>query len=367
MLDLVDSTGTLGDRLARMFGDWAQSRSELRQTLLAAGAITEFEPAAERGYTLAAVDGARATEAMFVADLMAVAAAAAEGITSAPGGTLAQRTWSDVRPHATGNDILAQAVMMLLELRILADIDHEVRIMDGALITPFIELGRAFATLAPEQADAIAEHILDLQVGDAVAVMCRMKPGVQVIAAPKADTESDFAQRFADDYGIAFTGTDKVLAALVLESGEMLTPLSASLGRRGHMLSMHAREGSSPLVHEAIRYLKDAVAPLRDLAEQDRFVTTYLMPEAGHTPVKIQFVATEGDPVAQASKWARVIADESPGPGLQEPFAQYAADVTVKGVSAALNGMQQQLIASLPPDADRVLALLTRGYRTARR
>ncbi|NAZ87753.1 hypothetical protein [Kineococcus indalonis] len=374
---LLAEAGHLAQEAHRLLSPVARSRRELRERLLAEGQVLAFPHRAAAlapRHSIVAVDGASVREHLYAADLMVAAAVAAEGMTSVGGHELSQLHWAHVREHESENDRLLSAAMASLELRLLAELSHDLRILDGSHGTPVIALSTALAA----RSTAVAEAAADLVTDEVVAALAsladpdqRAHPG-EVVALPKADSAHAFADLYRGRYGLDLPGGDRFIAAQVLQPGEMLHPRPAD-----EVAGMHfsVRDEAPAKVHRAAERLNRTIAPLREAAHESLLLVTYVKPVSTDTVLKVELRVSESlaattssaaSSVAleEAARLAGLLSAETPGPHLQEPFAQYAVDLAAKGVSIGAEALNQSMIAMLPPGSDDYLTLLARSYRT---
>ncbi|NYD24858.1 hypothetical protein [Kineococcus aurantiacus] len=380
MAALLGEAGPLATEAHRLLSPVAAFRSTLRERLLVDGQIVPFAHRAAAltpRHSIAAVDGASVREHLYAADLVVAVAVAAEGMTSVGGHPLSHRHWAHVREHESENDRLLSAAMASLELQLLADLSHDVRILDGSHGTPVIALSTALAARSRGVAGAAAELVTD-EVVAAVRSLAdpdqRVHPG-EVVALPKADSAHAFAGVYRARYGLDLPGGDRFLAAQVLEPGEMLYPRAAAEVAGVHFT---VREEAPQRVQEAASTLDQAIAPLREAAGSAQLLVTYVKPATADTVLKVEFRVSEplvdaGAPASsrassralgEAQRLAGLLSAETPGPHLQEPFAQYAVDLLAKSVSVGAEALNQSMIAMLPPGSEDYLTLLARSYRT---
>ena len=375
MSALLAEAGPLAQEAHRLLSPVARSRTALRERLLAEGQVLPFPHHAASlvpRHSIAAVDGGSVREHLYAADLMVAVAVAAEGMTSTGGHELFQHHWAHVREHESENDRLLSAAMASLELRLLADLSHDLRILDGSHGTPVIALSTALAARSVAVAEAAAELVTD-EVVAALASLAdpdqRAHPG-EVVALPKADSAAAFAELYRARYGLELPGGDRFIAAQVLQPGEMLRPRPAH-----EVAGMHftVRDDASRAVQHAAARLNRTIAPMLEAAREALLLVTYVKPATSDTVLKVELRVSEplvdgsaGSPVAlaEAGRLAGLLSAETPGPHLQEPFAQYAVDLAAKSVSVGAEALNQSMIAMLPPGSDDYLTLLARSYRT---
>jgi hypothetical protein len=310
-------------------------------------------------------------EHLYAADLMVAVGASAAGMTSKIERPLKQSHWAEVRAHVSENDRLLSAAMASLELRLLADLDHDIRILDGSHSTPLIALSTALAARSPQVADAAAALCTDDVVAAAAALAdpTHRETGGEIIALPKADSSHAFADRYRTAYDMHLPGGDRFIAAQVLAPGEMLYPRPA---REIAAMYIHTVEGSDR-VAAASAALGNAITPLRAAAQNDQVLVTYVKPLTADVPIKIEFRTS--DPLAEttdersaaileARRIGRIVSDETPGPHMQEPFAQHAVDVVAKSIAVGAEALNEGMLAALPEGSEGYIGLLSRSYRT---
>ncbi|SDQ04369.1 hypothetical protein [Quadrisphaera sp. DSM 44207] len=374
--DLIAQAEPLAREAHRLLAPVASRRAPLRQRLLQAGEIEPFlsrSAAVLPSASIAAVDGGSVREHLYAADLMVAVAASAEGMTSAAHLPLGQRHWAAVRTHESDNDRLLAAAMAGLELCLIASLQHDLRLLDGSHGTPVIALSTALSARSPAVAQAAADLVTD-EVVDALAALAdpdrRTAPG-EVVALPKADSSTAFSERYLRAHGLDLPGGDRFVAAQVLGPGEMLRPRPAD-----ELADVHvsARDDATPHVRAVADRLDEAVAPLRRAAAADEVVVTYLRPTTAETILKVEARVSEpladardgddGGALAEVRRIAALLSAETPGPHLQEPFAQYAVDLAAKAVSTGAEALNEALLANLPDGSEDYLMWLARSYRT---
>lgn len=372
--ELLGEAGRIAKDAHHLLAPMGLSRDELRRGLIERGLIVKIGDPDPAPISIAAVDGGSVREPLYVADLMVIVATSAEGMTSVGGHDLHQSHWCQIITHESENDRVLSAAMAAHELALIDRLSHDLRILDGSTTSPIITLSAGLNSRSHTAQDIIVDLITDevLQaiygVGDP---QHRNNPG-RIVALPKSDSSDHFMGDYRRDFGLDLPGGDRFMAAQVLERGEMLYP------RRGveHAnLSGFVPKEAPDHVSVAARNLDEAVGPIRQAAHDGRLVVTYLKPESADTVIKAEMLVEEplashkepdlsGAALHEARLVARYLSDETPGPHMQEPFAQYAVDLAAKSVSVGAEALNQSMLAALPPGAESYLPLLVRSYRT---
>lgn len=363
---LLAAAPHLAGQAHRLLSPVADARDDLRARLLDGGHILPLPDEGLVVDSIAAVDGGCVREHLYAADLMVAVATAAQGLV---GGDhlLETREWAQVLAHESDNDRLLSAAMASLELRVIAAIGHDLRILDGSFGTPLIALMTALNSNSP----SAAQHAVDLLDAEVLDAINTISTNPRVIALPKSDSAHAFTDTYRDLFDLEMPGGDKFMATQVLEHGEMLHPIVATKIGQLHVSQPH---DATPTVEAAVTALDHAIRPLRTAAQQRRVLVTYLKPATADTVVKMEYQAptalpTHPDGTHESVRYgldlAAVLSAETPGPHLQEPYAQHAVDVAAKNVSIAASTIQQVMLGLLPDSADRYRHLLARGYRTS--
>jgi hypothetical protein len=207
--------------------------------------------------------------------------------------------------------------------------------------------------------DRVVQVCEQFDAVQALGELCRSRadgPG-EIVALPKADSSREFADFYESEYGLTIGSGDRFLAAQVLEPGEMLFPRQAEEYVR---LQFGGKFDDGPAGRLTQR-LDRELGPLREAARENLLQVTYVKPEGADTVIKVEF---RGGTLEVAQRIGRVLSDETPGPHLQEPFAQHMADLAAKSVSAGAQAVNSAMLGHLPATAAAYLPYLARSYRT---
>ncbi|WP_147265154.1 hypothetical protein [Micromonospora sp. LHW51205] len=343
-----------------------EQRDELRKLLLQRKWIEKIDASIPVG-SVAAVDGAQIQETLYAGDLVVAVAVAAEGLT--PAGRLGEATvhstWQRFTNHDGDNDRLGKVAMVAQELKLLQGLPHNMCILDGSHQTPVIVINSALSSQSKEVRQAALEVLEENNAVSALRDLCSPERGGKIVACPKSDSSRDLigllTDRLSGHKTFDLPGTDKVLASLVLEPGEMFQAFRVPKAWEGLHIETRRElrsDPGDPVVNIASQ-LDQCIQPLRDRTIR----ITYAKPAGCSTAVKIEFKEHRG------ADWRKevcaMIGAETPAPHLQEPFAQHLADQWAKsigiGVQAQLQGMRLDLAENGAPE---FLEYVLRSYRT---
>jgi hypothetical protein len=361
----------LADEAQGLLAPVVEQRDHLRSELIDAQQIITVPEPAET-VSLAAVDGGSVIDQMYAADRLVVAAVVAEGMRTSRTGELHHATWTRTLAHQLDLDRLASAVMICLELQLLQGVNHQVRIFDGSHQTPIIALNSALSSRNPTVRATTAQLIHETGAVDALRTMCHDREGSRIVGLPKADSSTEFCRKYSRNLGFELPPiTDRFLATQVLEPGEMLLPRKPENWHGLHINFRKTIESDDEaeqnpavqhLVEKSAEELDDVIEPLRNCHKKGQGVgITYLKPHRSDTCVKLEFKASLGP---DHGTWlASILAAEAVSPHMQEPYAQFVADLWAKNVSMAADALGAAVRHKLSPDAAWA-QYLTLGYRT---
>lgn len=372
--ELLGETQRIASDAHALLAPMGLARDELRAGLIERGLIVPIGDPGPPPVSIAAVDGGSVREPLYVADLMVIVATSAEGMTSIGGHDLHQTHWAKIITHESENERVLSAAMASHELALINRLSHDIRILDGSTTSPIITLSAAINARSHSAQDLVVELITHevLEAIWAIGDTSRRDNPGRVVALPKSDSSEYFMRAYRNDFNLDLPGGDRFMAAQVLERGEMLYPRHAA--EHQHLPIGIPKEAPEHVRLKA-EELAEAVAPIRSAAAENRLVVTYLKPESADTVIKAEMMVPEplphhtapsltGAAVNEARLMGRYLSDETPGPHMQEPFAQYAVDLAAKSVSVGADALNQGMLAALPAGSESYLPLLVRSYRT---
>jgi len=336
-----------------------EMRDHLRAHLRDEGCIHQIPGPKSADYTIAAVDGASAVQSRYATDIMAATAVAAGGMFNAGPQNSKVLTWADARAHSRENSSLVQLHMFARELALLEQLTHEYRIIDGNHMNPLIEMARAL-TGSGALHGALIGLLSEFDIPSAIQLLAKPESGV--FSLTKADTQRRWSNRLRTVQGFSDLPdvTDKVLTAVILNEGEMLSPIPASDNAGAIRRSIEPGRGAPQQFKEALGLFLQTVA-------EERLQVTYFKPATLIGALKLQFTAStsrQKGHLAEAGQLAAVTARECFGPAMQEPLPQYLADQAAKKVSVGLRLIEQQVMTNLPTHTHQFASLLAFEHRS---
>ena len=339
----------------------SQARDQLRDVLKRRNWIETIPPDLPFLDSVSAVDGGHVVQSMYAGDLVASLAVAAEGLhpVNLAASCQVHSSWSRFLVHNFDLDRLAKCAMVAQELSLLGGLDHDIVIFDGSHQTPIIILNSALASESPEVRQLAVDVCEEFNVVEGLQRLCTRD---NIVACPKSDSSRDLSRYYekhlASEFpnGLNLPASDKVLAALVLEPGEMLK--AAQVPESWADLHIFSARGD-PRAKAMADSLNAIISPLRSRG----IAVYYAKPPSSSTAVKVEFKKRLG--AERRIQTARMVSAETPGPHLQEPFCQFLADLWAKSVSLAVSAQIQGMRLDLADHSDPTyLEYLLRSYRT---
>lgn len=357
----TDLSGQVGGIMVPAF----ENRDALRNELLEREWIWQI-PEIDETKSVVAVDGAHRQENLFAGDLLSALAVCAEGMDA----TGIKRTeplvssahWSRFVNHDADLDRTVKCAMHAMETQILAQIASrfDLVIMDGSFQTPVIAFNSALAAHGTLARQMSLDVLDEFDTPTALTQLCSPSHATNVVACPKSDSSVFLTDLFEEQFGITLPCTDKVLASIVLEPGEMIQPMKPT--SQWQVLHIQSAGTSDPVAVAMAGQLDGAIDPLRRIEQGESVGITYFKPDGSATAIKMEFKAINGKQWG-AQACAHLAAQCTP-PHLQEPYPQFLVDGWAKAIAPATNAQLESMrldLAETHPDA---LEYVIRSYRT---
>lgn len=364
MTALVAQAAGVADQARGVLAPVADMKAELRDRLVSNGQIVRIDTSvqAPRPERMCAVDGGRVTENLYSADLIAAVACIGESKSAKRRGEPVNRAWAGLYPHSRDVDRIAGAAMAGLELQVATAVQHEVVLLDGSFLTPVVEARKGLASSVASVRNEVARIMEDTDFVTNLRTILDPQTARLVLALPKSETSTVWRDDINEMFGTSFTVTDRVLAAQVLEPGEMMKPRPLSEWSGQEVL---VRDDAAKGVRREAAGLLDVINSTKTLVETGRFVTTYVRPPRSVGVIRIEFHTPQADDMKTAQYVASLILGEMSAPHTMEPFAQWAADRQAKKVSQGAQALKLAVQNELAPqERSRWGALFHSNYRT---
>ncbi len=330
--------------------------------------------------SLVAVDGSFILERMTGTDLLLAVAVGVEGLTvdeSKDWGKDKNQyyQWQTVLSHNEANARLAQGVMFLMELSVLASSKHDIRIMDGTHFTPILKINSMLSakdenTADKEYADALRDFLRETykkiipDIPDIINSVLNGDPNI--IALVKYSSSRDIIDAYLKKHNI--TIDDRTFFSLKLQEDEYLTPFSvgqSSEERKKVWNDLHINCNLE--IDEKIKLneaLKQAIEPLTTKGKKSKLYFTYYKPYADGIAYRIELKEAAALDKAILEKYLLSIKKQIVFPQIREPYPQYLVDIMAKGISTGMFAIQEAVRLSPDLKIDKGKFNLLFNYRT---
>ncbi len=335
--------------------------------------------------SLIAVDGGVILEKMTGSDLLLAVAVGVEGLTEDPtqewGGEHNQYyQWQTVLPHNEANARLAQGVMFLMELSVLASSKHDIRIMDGTHFTPIIKIN-SLLSADEEKADKSYTQALRDFLGETYEKIIPDIPDIisaaledeKIVALAKYSSSRDVIEAFLSKFGISVD--DKTFFSLSLNEDEFLLPQSMGQSsdereRIWNDLRINCNL-DIPERDELNRALQTAINPVRTRdsynahkGKQSSLYYTYYKPFQDGPAYRIEIKEPLAKDLGKLEKVLLSIKKQIVFPEIQEPYPQYLVDIMAKSLSSGMFAIEEAIKLSPDLRIDKGRFNLVFNYRT---
>lgn len=333
---LLKDSPSLLERSRAMIEPIQAERDSIRAHFTDSGRLTSLadEPG---GFTVGCTDGGFTTSSFVIGDHVAtMSVAVAQKDEGNAVGVVAHRQWSDFRGHSPDTETLAKAIMMAHEIELIAMLPQDsVKIIDGSFLTHLTAIYTGLAS---------SEESVREQVVKAVATE-GFKTGLRavvsdpfVVACPKSDStlslwdEAVQALSLPRSVGVP----DKALATLILGPGEALTgtPESFSWER----LTLARAHVTDPRAKAVVEDLTLITTPL---TRAGTITPIFVKAPASNLCTRIEVKDTLN--TFDREDVVLSISDTVTAPFLQEPLAQFVADIFAKQVSVGTSVQWENL------------------------
>lgn len=336
--------------------------------------------------SLIAVDGGVVLEKMSGTDILLAVAVGVEGLTEDmrggwKDGKNQYHQWQTVVPHDEANSRLSQGVMFLMELTVLANASHDIRIMDGTHFTPILKINSLLSAKEDKAGDEYVQGLKDFLketyekvIPDIPDIVSAALQEEKIVAIAKYSSSRDMLE--SKSLGKDINLDDKTFFTLGLAEGEYTEPLTVgqSVEEREKIWNdLHIKcnleiddvdTGKlNTLLEQAVSSLTTRDKSARKQKDSSLYFT-YFKPYENGPAYRIEIKESLAKDLAKLEKCLLSIKKQIVFPEIREPFPQYLVDLMAKNVSSGLFAIQEaiRLSPELKIDAGRFNLLF--NYRT---
>ncbi|MFC2047921.1 DNA double-strand break repair nuclease NurA, partial [Chloroflexota bacterium] len=312
--------------------------------------------------SLIAVDGSWVLDRLTGSDLLLAVALGVEGLSEDKTKEWGVENnqyyqWQTVLPHNEANSRLAQGVMFLMELSVLASSKHDIRLMDGTHFTPILKVNSMLSAREDKAGDEYASALRTFLsetyakiIPDIPDIVRAALTNDKVIALAKYSSSRDVIDTFLSDCNI--TVDDKTFFSLSLGEDEYLAPMSVGQSKQEREKiwdDLHIICNLEiPEKDELNLQLRSAISPLTTKAGQSELFFTYFKPYQEGPAYRIEIKKTLAEDVSRLEQSLLGIKEQIVYPQIREPYPQYLADVMAKSISTGMFAIKEAI--RLSPD-----------------
>ena len=364
LAEILEKVPATVDKMNKMFDIQEEPIRNATQKLRDDGLVRKLSTA-DYSTSLIAVDGGVVLEKMSGTDILLAVAVGVEGLTEDLGGGWEDaknqyHQWQTVVPHSEANARLGQGVMFLMELTVLANSSHDIRIMDGTHFTPILKVNSLLSAKEDKAGDEYVQGLKDfLQetyakiIPDIPDIVGAAMTNEKIVAIAKYSSSRDVLESKLPDEKINLD--DKTFFTLGLDESEYTVPLTVGQSeaeREKIWDDLHIKcnlKIDDVDTDELNSLLGEAVAPLttRDKGAREQkessLCFTYFKPYGNGPAYRIEIKESLANDSAKLEKYLLSIKKQIVFPEIREPFPQYLVDLMAKNVSLGLFAIQEAI------------------------
>lgn len=359
LLQMLHGSAAVADNLADLIDISNTNKVEGRKLLEDKNLIIQLGDTVH-SENLIAVDGANIIEKMTGADLVMAIAVGVEGVSSMPSENWTQNcrqhyAWQAVLPHHPANSRLTQGIMFLMELSILANTDHEFRIMDGGHITSIMKLNSLLSANAFEAADQQYVSALSTFLNDNYNKIIPDIPNIirdafscdAIVGMSKYSSSREIIDSVLSTLHIP--SDDKTFFSLTLNPGEYTQPLPVGQSKKDYdqWNNIHIKCNLDLQISpdDITKLNDDLELALEDFlpghtASRSSLYFLYYKPLEGGICYRLEVKETLANDKVSLERLLASIRSQIFFPEIQEPYPQFLADVIAKNISLGMSALQ---------------------------
>lgn len=333
--------------------------------------------------SLIAVDGGVILEKMTGTDLLLAVAVGVEGLSEDKTkewgeGKNQYYQWQTVLPHGEANARLAQGVMFLMELSVLASCEHEVRIMDGTHFTSILKINSMLSAkdenAGHEYTQALRDFLKETYakiIPDIPNIIIAAFNNPNIIALAKYSSSTDINDALLKEFEIGLD--DKTFFTLALEEDEYLIPLTVGQSKEERERTwndLHIKCNLDiPENAQLNAALEEAIMPIKTKdknrgEKESSLYYSYYKPYQDGPAYRIELKKELAQNKQKLEEFLLGLKKQTIFPEIIEPYPQYVVDLMAKSISTGMFAIQEAIKLSPDLKIDRGKFNLLLGYRT---
>lgn len=380
ILDKVPDTVT---KMNRMFDTQEEPILKGIEALRKAGLVNKLTTT-EHSSSLIAVDGSNIVEKMTGTDILLAIGVGVEGLTEDKSVKWGERknqyySWQTVLPHGEANARLIQGIMFLMESSVLAQAEHEIRIMDGSHLNPIIKINSMLSAndenAGREYCEALKEFLketYDKIIPDIPDIVSAALSNDHILAMVKYSSSRDMIESHLKEHK-EIRLDDKTFFSLGLNEEEYTRPFSVGqsedenriwgdLHMKCNLETIEEKDELNKALEKALESIR--TKDLKNRPKESNIYFIYYKPYQDGPAYRIEMKKTLAIDQARLEKYLLSIKKQIVFPEIREPYPQFLVDLMAKSIAMGLFSIQDAIRLSPDLKIDRGKFNLLFNYRT---
>ena len=282
-------------------------------------------------------------------------------------------SWIKMIPYNENSNRLCQGIMSVMELNVILNSPHDIKIMDGTHLTPLLSIDKLLNISKEKQSkeytQCLNEFFKESNLSDIIGQFLTDKT---IIAMPKYSSSRDIIESdkckhyFTEDITI----NDKFFFSWHLREGEYTKPLSIGQSETGRKkwnnleitCKIDEFKKWNKGLEDKLQLIRTQTSDKKQKESQLYF--TYYKPDKDKFVYRIECKKELVENPQEFEKLLRSIKKQFCLPHIQEPYPQYLADKMAKNGSRVLRALQDAVQLSKELDENLKKHFIFEPYRS---
>lgn len=383
LVKILNKVPNTVDKMNHMFDTQDEPIQNGIKALRKLGLISKLK-ATEYSSSLIAVDGSNIVEKMTGTDILLAIGVGVEGLTEDKTVKWGERknqyySWQTVLPHGEANTRLIQGIMFLMESSVLAQAEHEIRIMDGSHLNPIIKINSMLSAndenAGKEYCNALEEFLKETYnkiIPDIPDIVSAALGNDQIMAMVKYSSSRDILESHLKDHK-DIRLDDKTFFSLGLNEDEYTVPMAvgqsedenriwSDLHMKCNLKTIKEKDELNDALEKALESIK--TRDVKGQQKESNIYFSYYKPYQDGPAYRIEIKKSLAADQARFEKNLLSIKKQIVFPEIREPYPQYLVDLMAKSIAMGLFAIQDAIRLSPDLQIDRGKFNLLFNYRT---
>ena len=363
LLQMLEKAPQTAEQLAKTIDINEAHLNESRTLLEKNNFIRKCGTDGEITESVMAADGACIIEHKTSADILLAMAVGVDGLskkssTTWPDNSRQYQQWQSVVPHHVANTRLAQGIMFLMELSILAETDREIRIMDGSHLTSILKLNSLLSPNDQNPADtpyvtALSDFLKENYkkiIPDIPDIINNAFSQKSIISLTKYTSSREIIDSQLKQFDII--ADDKTFMSTLLKENEYTKPIPVGQSKKDNAMwkQIHIK-CNLPIQNvkksDLEEQLENAIAPLKVTDEHEsELYFCYYKPLENTMAHRIELKKSLAENSEQVEFVLRSLKKQIVFPEIREPYPQFLADIIAKNIYFGMEAVNQAVFSA---------------------